>query len=270
MYDIDILRFFMNRKQFLSTYNALPKDMFDVDTVNMLKWFEYYYKQYSEDANVNVQKLTTLMKLDSSTDSKTFALTRQILEQLKSPIDENIRATIHEKLEERLLAGQVALLHKRWEDGEEVDFSFEVLQKAQESYKRRKVKHGGSWEDGDVWQMVQDDADNSGYLFDFLPRTFYTQLKGVNEGDNICVAAPTNKGKTSFLSNIAVTFAKQHKELYDAVTAKTQAEDFIAPEDFKPMKWRPVLYLVNEVQPVRLRHGYIKQRCQLTVSGCLR
>lgn len=246
MQDINILRYFMNRKQFSSTFNTLPQDLFDIDTVNMLKWYKYYYKMYKDDANINVEKLTTLMKLDKGTDDKTFALTKHILEQLRTPLDNSVRAIILEQLEERRLAGEIGMLTKRWEDGEEIDFSYEVLTKAQESHKRRKIKYEGSWEDGDVWQMVQEDADNSGYLFDFLPRTFYMQLKGCNEGDNICIGAPTNKGKTSFLVNIAVSFAMQHKVMYEKYVELTSAADWVAPDDHKPMVWQPVLYLVNE------------------------
>ena len=246
MFDINILRYFLNRKQFSSTYNTLPQGLFDVDTVTMLKWFKHYYTKYKDDANINVDKLTTLMKLDKGTDDKTFALTKQILDQLRTPIDQTVRAIILEQLEERRLAGEVGMIMKRWEDGEELDFSFEVLNKAQESHKRRNIKYGGSWEDGDVWQMVQEDADNSGYLFDFLPRTFYMNLKGCNEGDNICVGAPTNKGKTSFLVNIAVSFAKQHKAMYEKYIEVTTDSAWEQPENFTPMEWQPVLYLVNE------------------------
>ena len=67
MSDINILKFFMSRKRFTSTYNTLPKDLFDIDTVNFLKWFQYYYKKYSEDTGINVDKLSTLMKLDKGT-----------------------------------------------------------------------------------------------------------------------------------------------------------------------------------------------------------
>lgn len=244
--DINVLRFFMNRKQFVSTYNALPKDLFDIDTVNMLKWFKHYFTKYKDDATINIEKLTTLMKLTQGTDSKTFELTRLILEQLKTPIDPDVRATIHEQLEERRLAGEVGLLLKQWEDGGEVDFSFELLTKAQESHTRRKVKHGGHWEDGDVGQMVEEDADNSGYLLDFLPRSFYMQIRGLSVGDNVGVCAPTDAGKTSFLTNIAVAFAKQHKALYEVYQEQVQASDWVEPENFGPMQWQPVLYLVNE------------------------
>lgn len=246
MQDLNVLRFFMSRKQFVSSFSTLPQDLFDIDTVSMLKWFQYYYKQFKDDAHINVDRLTTLMKLDKATDSTTFDLTKHILHQLRTPIDPVVRAVLLEQLEERRLARELEMLLRRLDDGEEVDFSFEALRMTQDSYNRRKIKHGGSWEDGDVWQMVQEDADNAGYLFTFLPRSFYMQIKGINEGDNLCVAAPTNKGKTSFLVNIAVDFAKQRKELYEKYLAVTSADAWVEPAEFTPMEFRPVLYLVNE------------------------
>lgn len=246
MQDLDVLRYFMKRKQFNSTYNTLPTGLFSLDTVNLLKWFKLYYAKYKEDAHINVEKLATLMKLEKGMTKDAFALVQPILELLKVPIDPTINAIILEQLEERRLAGELGMLIQQFDDGEEVDFSFEVLNKAQESHKRRKVKHQGSWEDGDVGQMVLEDADNSGYLLDFLPRDFYMQLKGLNAGDNIAVAAPTNKGKTSFLTNIAVSFAKQHKVKYAEYLEMTTADDWVQPDGFRPMVWQPVLYLVNE------------------------
>lgn len=244
--DINVLRFFMNRKVFTSTYSTLPVGLFDVDTTNLLKWFKYYYSKYKDDAIINVDKFSTLLKLEKSVSAESFALMKPIIEQLRTPIDSTVRATIYEQLEERKLAGEVGLLLKLWEGGEEVDFSHDLLQKAQDSHSRRKVKHQGSWEDGDVYQMVVEDADDSGYVLDFLPESIYSQLRGMNVGDNVCVAAETDKGKTSFLVNMAISFAKQHKELYESYLQETQAEGFVPPENFVPMEWRPVLYLVNE------------------------
>lgn len=244
--DINVLRFFMSRKQFTTTYKSLPQGLFDGDTTNMLKWFKYYYSKYKEDTSINVDKFATLLKLEQSVTSDAFALMKPIIEQLRVPIDSTVRATILEQLEERRLAGEVGLLLKLWEAGEEVEFSHELLQKAQESHSRRKVKHQGSWEDGDVWQMVQEDADDSGYVLDFLPQSIYTQLRGMGIGDNVCIAAETDKGKTSFLVNVAISFAKQHKALYEEYLEVSQAEGYVPPDDEKPVEFQPVLYLVNE------------------------
>lgn len=247
MLDVNLLRYFTDAKAFKNTYSALPTELFSIDVVTMLKWFQLYYKRYPEDNHVVVDKLSMLMKLDKGTDKSTYDTTKAILDNLRIPIDLTVKANIMEQLEERRLAGEVGLLLERFNNGEEVDLSTEVLLKASESHKRRKIKHQGHWEDGDVWAMVQADADNSGYLFTFLPRTFYMQIKGINEGDNICVAAPTNQGKTSFLVNVAVDFAIQRKEMYEKYLSSLDTEQM---DD--PMEFRPVLVLLNESNAKRV------------------
>lgn len=245
MQDIDILRYFLDAKAFKYNYHALPKDMFEADVLNMLLWFDHYFKRYPEDKFISIDKLNLLMKLDKSVNKDAYDLTKSILDNLRVPIDLNVRANLMESLEERRLAGEIALLVKRFNDGDEVDLSTEIYNKTLESRNRRKIKHQGVWEDGDVWQMVQESADTAGYLFTFLPQSVYGQLVGVNEGDNIAVAAPTNAGKTSFLVRCAVEFAKQRKVRMET-EASNMLPEGLASEDKEPMKFRPVLYLVNE------------------------
>ena len=78
----------------------------------------------------------------------------------------------------------------------------------------------------DISGILERDAEDSGLQWEFLP-ILHGTMKGLNEGDNIALAAPTNAGKTSFLCRAAVEFAHQvHRDgLYEG---------------------RPMLYLVNE------------------------
>ena len=257
--DINLLRYFTEAKQLRSHINQLPEALITPDVKVMLKWFQFYFKKYPEDTHVNVDKLSLLMKLDSGMDKETFDTTKGILDNLRIPIDLQVKAVLMEQLEEKALHARIALLAEQFANGDEVDFTTEVLLATQESMKRRKVKHQGQWEDGDVWEMVKADADNSGYLFTFLPRTFYMQIKGLNAGDNICVAAPTNKGKTSFLINCAVDFAKQRLALYAEYLAQVQAGEYHG----EPMEFRPVLVLINEGNAKR-----ITPRVYQTALGC--
>ena len=244
--DIDVLRFFMEAKYFHSHLGSLPHELFDSNVRGFLKWFEYYFKTYRKDKHIDVDKLTLLMKLDKGTDKDEFKMSLLILNQLRKPIDMTVKAAMLESLEERKLASEIALVLTRFNNGEEVDLTLDVLQKAQTSAKRRHITHAASWEDGDVYEMAKAEADISGYFFTFLPKEFYSAFRGLNEGDNMGVAAPTNKGKTSFLCALAVCFAKQRKEKLEAYNAMVSAPDWVEPDDHVPMKFRPVLYLINE------------------------
>lgn len=248
MKDLDLIKYFMEAKHFRSTRQALPDGMFGKDVTAMLSWFAAYYKKYPEDTHISVDKLSLMMKLNSGMDEATFMLYQPIYEAMRKPLDLTIKHGILESLEERRLEGEVALLLERFKNGDEVDLGAELMIKTQESMKRRKVTMGSDWEDGDVGAMVLADADNSGYVFDFLPDSFSMQLKGVNEGDNICVGAPTNKGKTSFLANCAVSFAKQRKKAYDTYLQAVADGKWEGAD----MEFRPVLVLINEGNAKRI------------------
>lgn len=248
MQDISLLRYFMEAKAFKSTYAQVPQELMTSDVKNVLKMFKMYYDSYPQDTHIVVDKFSTMLKLHPKMTKDAFDLMKPIIENLRIPIDPVVKHNLMESLEEKRLRAEIALIVERFDNGDEIDLTTEIMLRTQESYKRRKIKHQGQWEDGDVWAMVQADADNSGYLFTFLPKTFYEQIKGVNEGDNICVAAPTNKGKTSFLVNIAVEFALQRKSLYEQYLSKVQEGD--APD--VEMEFRPVLMLINESNAKRI------------------
>ena len=233
MSDFNLLRCLLSAKQFKSTRSAIPDELCDSNTITMLKWYALYFKRYPEHTCIDTEVLSTLVKLEGKHTAESWALMNQIINRLAEPLSDEIRANTLNQLEERKLSQSVALLCKQYEDGMEVDLTFELGRMYQEATTRRKVLHEGQWCDRDVWELIQADADDAGYVLDFLPKQIYEQLKGVNEGNNLCIAAPTDKGKTSMLVNIAVSLAKQRKVKLAADPA---------------LEFRPVLYLVNEGQ----------------------
>lgn len=231
MSDFNLLRCLMTAKQFTSTRSAVPDELCDINTITMLKWFQLYFKRYPDDVKINVETLSTLIRLEGKQTAEVFALTNQILKRLDEPLDDTIRANTLNQLEERKLSQAVALVIKQYEDGMEVDLPFELGRLHQEAASRMKVLHQGQWCDTDVWELIQADADDSGYVLDFLPEQMYQNIRGINEGKNICIAAPTDKGKTSLLVKAAVSFAKQRNKILGTKGAEV---------------FRPVLYVVNE------------------------
>lgn len=245
--DIDVLRFFMERKQYNSTRDVYPDEMFDSPEVpDLLKWFGYYFKTYPEDLRVAVDKLTLLMKLDPSNTSDDLKLLMLILKQLRTPIDNVVRKYLLDNLETRKFAGEVGILKAKLDTGAEIDFTAEVLKLAQESSKRKRVTYDAAWEDGDVYEMAKSASDVSGYFYDFFPKEFYTCFAGMNEGDNIGVAAPTNQGKTSLLCRIAVNFTKQRRHKMDEYVELMKTTNFEVDEGHTLSRFRPALYLINE------------------------
>ncbi len=247
--DLNLLRVMMERKQYTSSFNSIPQELYDMNTRAMLAWFKLYYKSYEQHTRIDIDTLGSLIRLKGKQTKEQLVLTEQILKQLREPLPADIRANTLNLLEERRLSGEAAMLIKQFEDGEEVDLTFELNKLAAATKLRIEVQNQATWADGDVWDYIQADADDSGFILDFLPEEIYSTIKGINEGDNICVAAPTDKGKTSFLVNLAKSFAKQRKE-------RMEADD--------NMKFRPVLYLVNEGTAERITPRVYQTALHLT------
>lgn len=236
MLDKNLLHALKERKRFNTLYHAVP-EAFSQDTMNMIKWFKKYFERYTEHDHVDIDTLETFIKLEGKLSDDQHVIIKALLRGLREPVgDDVIRATVGQ-LNELRFAREAEMLLKRYEDGAEVDVLNELLTLAQVAKQRIETQDKAMWEDSDIWELIQDDADDSGYKLSCLPTEIHDNLKGLNVGDNVCVALPTDKGKTSLLCRIAECLAEQHKQ-------------FIA--DGTEPEFRPILYLVNEGMAKRL------------------
>lgn len=237
MLDKNLLHALKERKRFNTLEYAVPTEMFTQDTVNMIKWFKRYFKRYTEHDQIDIDTLETFIKLEGKLSDDQHVIIKSLLKGLREPVSEDvIRATISQ-LNELRFAGEAEMLIKRYNDGVEIDLLTELMTLSQVSKQRIETQDKAMWEDSDIWELIQDDADDSGYKLSCLPAEIHENLKGLNVGDNVCVALPTDKGKTSLLCRIAECLAEQHKQ-------------FVA--DGTEPEFRPILYLVNEGMAKRL------------------
>ena len=237
MLDKNLLHALKERKRFNTLEYAVPTEMFTQDTVNMIKWFKRYFKRYTEHDQIDIDTLETFIKLEGKLSDDQHVIIKSLLKGLREPVSEDvIRATISQ-LNELRFAGEAEMLIKRYNDGAEIDLLTELMTLSQVSKQRIETQDKAMWEDSDIWELIQDDADDSGYKLSCLPAEIHENLKGLNVGDNVCVALPTDKGKTSLLCRIAECLAEQHKQ-------------FLA--DGTEPEFKPILYLVNEGMAKRL------------------
>lgn len=237
MLDKNLLHALKERKRFNTLEYAVPTEMFTQDTVNMIKWFKRYFKRYTEHDQIDIDTLETFIKLEGKLSDDQHVIIKSLLKGLREPVSEDvIRATVSQ-LNELRFAGEAEMLIKRYNDGAEIDLLTELMTLSQISKQRIETQDKAMWEDSDIWELIQDDADDSGYKLSCLPAEIHENLKGLNVGDNVCVALPTDKGKTSLLCRIAECLAEQHKQ-------------FLA--DGTEPEFRPILYLVNEGMAKRL------------------
>lgn len=232
-----LLHAMKDRKRYNTLRSAVPESKFSTDTINMLKWFDRYFKTYTEHEVIDVDTLSTFIKLESKQTDEQAVIMKRLISGLDDEVpQEVIKQTVHSLNDLRTQQELEMILH-RYEQGLEVDLINEVLTLTQIAKQRSETQDKAIWCDADIWELIQQDSDDSGYKLTCLPPEIHENLKGLNTGDNVLVAMPTDKGKTSLLCRLAECLAKQHKE-------------FIA--DGTVEEFRPVLYLVNEGQSKRI------------------
>jgi len=222
--DRNILIALMPRAKYRALLGAVPQDMLDSHTSSLLDWFGVYFQAYPDADKIDLDALLTTMRLRANLDAAQLAVTTAILNQLREPVAESIILQTQNQLEELAFAGKAGAVLASYNSGDDVDLTFELHRLAAESRKRIDTSSGAKWADGDVLGYIEADADNSGLQLTTFP-TLHTRIKGLRGGHNICVSAPTDKGKTSLIIKLMVDFAKQARTLF--------------PD-------RPALYCVNE------------------------
>ena len=214
----------MSRATYRALSGAVPTSMLDGNTQTLLAWFNSYFATYPDAEYLNVDALMTYIRLRGNLDPAQLAVTTAIVDQLRVPISSEIITQTCNQLEELAFAGRAGALLQQYNDNVEIDLTFELQKLATESRKRIDTTSGAKWADGDVLDYILADADDAGYRFNLFPQLANT-IKGIHGGHNLCVAAPTDRGKTSLMMAICADFAAQAVVLH--------------PD-------RPLLYCVNE------------------------
>lgn len=247
--DLNLLRCLLERKQFTSVYKSIPAQTYDKNTQAMLKFFKSYFDAYDTHEQIDLEVLSSHIQSTTKQTEQGAALIRAMLKQLAVPVAEDVKSVILNALEERRLEHRAALILEQYAAGEEIDLVFELNKIASEAKQRINQNIKADWCDTDVWELIQADADDAGYKLDFLPAEIADNVKGVNEGNNLLFAAPTDKGKTSLLVKLSDSFARQRKAFIPQWEAQLAEMDQTSDAYHRlrhKCRFRPVLYLVNE------------------------
>ena len=238
-----ILHALRDRRRYNSLLHAVPKDMLSGETQTMLAWFAAYWQAYPDSTRVEVPELVSLIKLRCGTASpEQVAITLHIASGLVEEPHGTSMDGIVNQLTELDLAGKAGALISRYNSGDEVDLSFELQALAMESRRGLQAGSAGTWADRPVHEYLAADSDEGGLQWTVFPH-LATTMKGLRPGDNVALASPTDKGKTSILCRVAVTMQAQAKLIYPG---------------------RPALYLVNEGTAERITPRMYQTALQLT------
>ena len=229
MRDTYLLKALLDRKKYNTLHLSIPKGAFAPNTYRMIQWLGKYYDVFPNHNSVDLPALENLILMSGKLDADQTAITKREIQLMSRDVaDDIIQATV-DTLTELKVEEDMKMLLRKYENGEEIDLISEASTLLQVAKHKRDTQDNAQWCDADIWELMQEDADDSGYKLKCLPENIWQNLKGLTSGHNVCLAAPTDKGKTSLLCRIASTLAIQHKEYVEAGA-----------------EFRPVLYLVNE------------------------
>ena len=241
--DALILHALRDKRRYTSLLHAVPKDMLSGETQTMLAWFAAYWQAYPEATRVEVPELVSLIKLRCGTaPAEQVAITLHIASGLAEEPPSSSMDGIVNQLTELDLAGKAGALISRYNSGDEVDLSYELQALAMESRRGQQAGSAGTWADRPIGEYLLADSDEGGLQWTLFPQLAQT-MKGLRPGDNVALASPTDKGKTSILCRVAVTMQEQAKLLYPG---------------------RPTLYLVNEGTAERITPRMYQSALHLT------
>ena len=110
MSDKYLLKAMMNRQRFLSLHKSVPRDMFNSITLRVLDSYTDYYQKYPEHDEIDVEALSTLIKLKKNQTSEETVVINCVLEGLREDVPEDVLNTTIDQLEELAFSGKASAL----------------------------------------------------------------------------------------------------------------------------------------------------------------
>lgn len=212
MIDLVILKALSKRKHFVSTIRAIPTGMLDSNSTALLHWYNSYFTAYPDHQEIDFNALRGMIQLRLKDSTNITSLLATISTVLDAQIDPTVLENITNQIEELAFSGKLGQLLTRYNNGEEIDLTYEVQILATTTKERMSVLSQSKWANDDILKYLEEDADETGLQFTTFD-VLKDNLKGLHAGHNVAVVAPTDKGKTSLLCRFAVDFAKQAKDL---------------------------------------------------------
>lgn len=231
--DLPILQALRDKRRYKSLLHAVPVEMLSTETQVLLQWYAAYWETYPEHTRVDSQFLQSLIKVRcAGIDPTQVALAIQLAQRaLDVPEDKQAVDGLVSRLYELDFSGRAGAVLAAYSRGEEIDLAFEIQQLATATRRAMVEGQQASWATASILDCLAEDSDDGGLQWTSFNQ-MHMVMKGLHIGDNVAIAAPTDKGKTSLLCRFAVDFQRQAKTLYPG---------------------RPLLYLVNEGRQERIK-----------------
>ena len=207
--DTLLLHALASKQRYRSLMHVVPTGMISQDTQVVLAWFGAYYNAFPEREHVVVDELISLVRLRSANASpEQVAITCQLVEHLRRPVDEAGLRGILGQLHELDLSGRAGALIAKYNAGEEIDLAYELNKLSAHAVRCMAQSAPDDYIDTPIHELLSEIDNDSGIKFRRLA-LLRENIAGLQGGASIAIAARPDKGKTSFIASIITDFAPQ-------------------------------------------------------------
>lgn len=211
-----------NRSRYKALIDAVPMDQMGTQTAWLLKSYGTFFDKHKGIQDVDFDMLRTMVRLKVEGEAAAPVLALIDAAQSVRCTDGQIQAVV-EQLYEMKLAGTAARLVNEYNDGEEVDLSYELYKVTMETRKLLGTSCESMFKEPDIHEILEEQARDEGLKFRQL--VLQEHIKGLVPPLSVAICAAVDSGKTSFLA--------------DALT-------FMAPQVATRHPGRPIIWLSNE------------------------
>ncbi len=208
-----ILSVLRDRGKFRQLRGAVPDDLVGQETLSMLAWYDCWFKAFPERDTVDTESLRTLfnLRVGQSIDDNQRAIMAMLFRKLDEPVDQHEVDGITAQLYERDFKGKAAALINRYDNGDEIDLTFELNRLAHENMRRISASSPASYIDDPIEDILNDFQGDRGLKL--VTQLLRSSVGGLQGGDSVAIAGRPDKGKTSLLAANLVNFAPQLEAL---------------------------------------------------------
>ncbi|BAS69528.1 putative DNA helicase [Pectobacterium phage PPWS1] len=208
-----ILSVLRDRGKFRQLRGAVPDDLVGQETLSMLAWYDCWFKAFPERDTVDTDSLRTLfnLRVGQSIDDNQRAIMSLLFRKLDEPVDQHEVEGITAQLYERDFKGKAAALINRYDNGDEIDLTFELNRLAHENMRRISASSPASYIDDPIEDILNDFQGDRGLKL--VTQLLRSSVGGLQGGDSVAIAGRPDKGKTSLLAANLVNFAPQLEAL---------------------------------------------------------
>lgn len=204
----------LSHKQKLKTLkHAIPQSMVAPDTLAVLQWFEAYFAAFPDREVVDVDELQSLVRLRSGNASpESVHVTLHLVEQLRKRPDDSAVNGILGQLYELDLSGRAAALIEKYNNGAEIDLSYELARLSQQAVRSRASATPSDYIRESIGSILSTISEDRGFKFRRIA-ALREHIMGLQGGASVAIAARPDKGKTSLIAATLTDFAPQSVQM---------------------------------------------------------